>query len=604
MPNKIRIGTEVGGARKSASEIDQLRDRIDRLQNTSKKGLLTGFAAGAAVGGIGLATSALNSLTSAAGEWVEAAEKDVESANRLKASLQANVPAWDGNTDAIERAIKSRMKLAFADDEQRDSIARLVVATGNEADAVDASRTAMDLARLKSISLGEATDALTRIEGGQFRALKSLGIQLPKNATVTQALAAVEKAAAGQAEAYAKAHGKLVAEVERDEAFERLGGYLLPLVTDATEASATAATGLTAALDLLEKGVGKTADAQQEQFAAGEGLLRMLGTAVPVFTVFADQAQAGLDASTSLSQGVTDSTNRIVGDLDRMGSGAEEVFGTLEDASGDWRDAYQDDAAAIGRSSKKVTDQLIKDAARIRGDVFDETEVRASLHDQRLELFALEEQKRSAKTAEARRQASDDIAQALDDEGQHLEDLAALGKLTSKDVDRFADDVKDNYDSLSKEGRKDVDALLARYRLLASQPNITKTFTLKTKETRSGTLGHAPGRGATEFGASGGRFPPGTDLVVGEKGWERMKVLPGGGVEVMDHNRSVASMSGGGARVASGGGPTFNITIHAGVGSGLTAGAARQFVAEFGPALYADMQRKNLLPRTGTGLTG
>ena len=49
---------------------------------------------------------------------------------------------------------------------------------------------------------------------------------------------------------------------------------------------------------------------------------------------------------------------------------------------------------------------------------------------------------------------------------------------------------------------------------------------------------------------------------------------------------------------------TFNVTVNAGAGSGLSAADGRRLAADIGPAIYADMQRRGYLPRTATGLTG
>jgi hypothetical protein len=224
-------------ARNLASrEVDKLGNSLDRVQKSRGfRSVIQGVGVGVGIGAFNLLAGAIGGVTTVLGDAIEGAIQEEESIAKLSTSLRANVKDWDGNTAAIEAMLTARMKLGFSDDEQRDSLARIVVATNDVSRALDIQRTAMDLARLKGIDLATASDALIKIEGGQFRALKALGIELPKNATQTQALAAVQKAAQGQAESYAgTTRGKLlVAQVKVGEAMEKLGTAILPVVAEA-----------------------------------------------------------------------------------------------------------------------------------------------------------------------------------------------------------------------------------------------------------------------------------------------------------------------------------------------------------------------------------
>lgn len=149
-----------------------------------------------AIGGIGAVTAGLAySIKAAADE-----QKNIE---KLGASLKANVPNWNGNTDAIEALIKKRENLAFSDDELRNSLALLVASTHDVNAAQNLQATAMDLARLKGVDLETATVALAKANAGSTRELKALGITVDDTKDKTQIFAAIQKAAAGQAEAYA-----------------------------------------------------------------------------------------------------------------------------------------------------------------------------------------------------------------------------------------------------------------------------------------------------------------------------------------------------------------------------------------------------------------
>ena len=239
-PNDIRIRASVKDD--ASRPIKDIHDAVTRLQKRGAEGLITGAAAGATFAAFGLIQSGVAAVTNALGDSVNAAIEEEKSVRRLDAALRANVAGWDGNTAAVERTLAARMRLGFADDEQRASLALLVAATNDVNQALNLQRTAMDLAALKGISLADASQALIRVEGGQYRLLKSLGIELADNATRTDALAAVQRAAEGQAEALANTTGgKLAAaQIRVGESMEKLGTAILPAVAAAAEGVAGA----------------------------------------------------------------------------------------------------------------------------------------------------------------------------------------------------------------------------------------------------------------------------------------------------------------------------------------------------------------------------
>jgi hypothetical protein len=193
-----------------------------------------GLGMGAGIAAFNLIGQAVGKVFDVLGDATRAAIEDQQSQAKLGAALVANVKNFYGNTAAIERVLKARMALGFSDDEQRDSLALLVAATGDVTKALTTQRTAMDLARLKGISLGDASEALVKVEAGQFRILKSLGIELANGATQTEALAAVQAVAAGQAEDYsATTSGAVLAmQVQFNELQEEIGQELLPILLE------------------------------------------------------------------------------------------------------------------------------------------------------------------------------------------------------------------------------------------------------------------------------------------------------------------------------------------------------------------------------------
>lgn len=246
-----------------------LRDEVSasakRLNNNLDQVGVKSKGATGALGKLGVATGGLVTPTSlaAAGalafvgamtQATRAAIADEESQNRLKASLETNVRGWDGNTDAIEANIKAKQRLGFSDEELRDSLTVLAGATNDVAEAQKIMNTAMDLARFKGIDLKTASEALIKVEGGAYRSLKQLGIKLKDGATSTEALAAVQKVAAGQAEAYGDttAGAMEAAEIAIDELTESFGTGLVPVVGDA----ARVVTNLTDAFTNLNSATG------------------------------------------------------------------------------------------------------------------------------------------------------------------------------------------------------------------------------------------------------------------------------------------------------------------------------------------------------------
>ena len=224
-----------GGSAVASNALKNLDTQGAKTALTMKdigKAAAQGLGVGVGLGAFTAITAGVRETVSVLTDMTGRALKDEESISRMTAALQANVPAWNGDTSAIEARIKASERLGFTDADLRDSLARLVAATHDESKALDLQKTATDLARFRQIDLAQASTALTLVEGGVYRSLKSLGIVLKDGATQTEALAAVEKVAGGQAAAYADTNqGKLTAsQVQLDEAMARLGDKTMPAV--------------------------------------------------------------------------------------------------------------------------------------------------------------------------------------------------------------------------------------------------------------------------------------------------------------------------------------------------------------------------------------
>lgn len=287
---------------------------IRKTMDGFKKDAQTGFGLAAGISVWGTATAAIGKTVDFLGDAAKAAMADEASVVRLNASLKANVEGWNGNTDAIEANIKSKQRLGFDDETLRDSLTVLTGATHDVAEAQKIMATAMDLARYKNIDLRTASEALIKVEGGHYRSLAQLGIKMAKNATSAEALAAVQKVAAGQAEAWAEtAEGAMTSmNITMDEMVESIGTRLLPHLKNAAELMDNLLTGGRsggAIQTFIEQ-----RRAVEESTDAVQGML----DALTVFTILTDESRviAGQYATNLMDLGkAADQTAQDVHDL-------------------------------------------------------------------------------------------------------------------------------------------------------------------------------------------------------------------------------------------------------------------------------------------------
>lgn len=242
MANTVRFKAEMDDG--VSAKLRGISAAFDKIGGKGSGASLFGnIGAKAVAKGFSLIDTAASGLIDVLGNAMDAAREDQDSIAKLDAALRANIPGWDGNRDAIERVIASRQRLGFTDEEQRSSMALLVAAGDDVTTSLQLQATAMDLARLKHISLEDATTALIKTEDGHYRILQGLGIQLADNATAQDAVNAVQKVANGQAAAFADTDGgkQLARQIQINEAMEKIGYVLLPVVATAMEALATVA---------------------------------------------------------------------------------------------------------------------------------------------------------------------------------------------------------------------------------------------------------------------------------------------------------------------------------------------------------------------------
>jgi hypothetical protein len=186
------------------------------------------LAAGAAVAG----TLALGAGLAYAAKQAAEEEKGIA---RLDAALRANVASYKGNTDAIDKAIAAGERKAFSDDDQRAALARLATSTKDVNEAIKLNALAMDFARLKGIPLADAANIIGKVHDGNVGILSRYGIAVAKGTSATDALAQIQAAAAGQADAYGKTTAGSYESIQLaiGNVVEDVGAALLPVLSTA-----------------------------------------------------------------------------------------------------------------------------------------------------------------------------------------------------------------------------------------------------------------------------------------------------------------------------------------------------------------------------------
>lgn len=505
MPNQVRIGVGVTGAKGAASEVDQLRDKWDKLQKTGAKGFAIGAGAAVTAKAFSLMDGAASALIGTLGDAAEAAREDEESQARLGQSLKENIPNWNGSTKAIEATITARMKLGFSDEEQRKSLAILVAATHDQTKALQIQATAMDLARLKGIDLATASDALVRVEGGQFRALKSLGIVLKDGATATEALAAVQAVANGQAETYANTNsGKLLAsQIKVNEAMEKLGYKIMPAITAAAETMADA-------IDPASEALGRMADAS----------MFLLSPTTLLTNKQREQAQAAVDQQEALEETAKQAFDlgmafvTAVPHVNTLGDSLKDVADRGGRAYGDLADDAESSAKRQSEAAGQVTRDLLGELRATIDGYFDPLITNDKLAATEAEISAQKRILASDKATDAEKtDARTALHQLTADRAQYLQDLAEAGATHSTSFKKSMAKLLEELKTAHGAERRMILAEIEALKLLERQALITKNAI---------AIGSAIGSGIGNIfnnlphKAAGGPVTKGQPYVVGE----------------------------------------------------------------------------------------
>jgi hypothetical protein len=206
----------------------QADGHLEKMGSTAgrvTKGMALGFATAGAAAGRCLVVGLKKSVDAA---------KDAEaSMAKVKTIVDNAGISFDKHAKQIDKVIQAHSRLTGFDDEDlSESFANMVRTTGNLSEAFKLNGLAADIARAKGTDLAGAQSLLARVYNGSYTGVKRLGIAIEpvtkaqdalkastKNATEEQikaakaadkaatsqaAIAKLQKAFGGQAEAYGK----------------------------------------------------------------------------------------------------------------------------------------------------------------------------------------------------------------------------------------------------------------------------------------------------------------------------------------------------------------------------------------------------------------
>lgn len=340
----LHVGADVSDLDRG---MDKANKSVDKFEKNTDSAAKSSGGLGGALGGlispIGLATAGIGLLGAGLFKAVDAAKEEAVGIERLNSQLKNSIPGWDGNTAAIEAYIATQEKKSFADDQLRTSLGLLVTQTGSLTEAQALQATAMDLARHGNIDLEKATRLMLKADDESFAALGKLGIQIDKNATKEQALAAIRQATSGQAEQYANSAagaqerlGNMMGNVMED-----IGGVLLPMLTTALQGAIAAFEWLTATVPPVVAAIGG-ALAPAIAFIAPifQALQTYVGGVVEAFGSFFGTITSGGDIMGAFGTLFSDLGTNVMNLATSVGTWLMDALPGIISTLGQWAEAF------------------------------------------------------------------------------------------------------------------------------------------------------------------------------------------------------------------------------------------------------------------------
>jgi hypothetical protein len=227
------------GSDRSANFVIAAKDAATKpLGNVGKAMGRLRSTAGTAFKAIGVAAIAAGAaLVAFAANAVMAAAEDEKATIRLNAALKARGYQMDQLGPRIEEQIKAMARLGFTDDQVRDGLEIGSRFFKNQENLLRANAVAANISAATGKDLSTVMLAIGRGAIGSTRGLMTLGIEVEKGAKLKDILRAADEKYLGVAEEVANStSGKFAyAQIRFNEALEKFGADILPVVTEALE---------------------------------------------------------------------------------------------------------------------------------------------------------------------------------------------------------------------------------------------------------------------------------------------------------------------------------------------------------------------------------
>jgi hypothetical protein len=165
----------------------------------------------------------------------DAAIEAERSQAKLVTQLKASGISYRDHAKEIDNVIQDVAAVGLDDEDLQDSFTNIVRVTGDVNKSLRLTGLAADFARAKHMEVAKAGEIVGKVAGGNTGILSRYGIVIDKNATASEALAALQKRFAGQAEAYGKTTAGALVTGQRGERERRgdVGAHLTPIIAKA-----------------------------------------------------------------------------------------------------------------------------------------------------------------------------------------------------------------------------------------------------------------------------------------------------------------------------------------------------------------------------------
>lgn len=222
--------------RSVSGSLENIQDRVEKLQPTFKKMATVGAAAFAGVSAI--AVSAFKASADAAAQMELATNTlnntlenmSAKGLNKIQQSVGEGVDIFEAMRLKMVEAGKAAVDMAFDDETAATAYSKLFQITGDATKSQEELNLAMDLARFSGRDLESATDALIKVHAGGTRVLKEFGIEVKEGTSATEAFRLVQEKTAGSAQTFADsaAGGMARVQIQMDNLQETIGDALAP----------------------------------------------------------------------------------------------------------------------------------------------------------------------------------------------------------------------------------------------------------------------------------------------------------------------------------------------------------------------------------------